>query len=75
MADAASRPFAVGAIAVPLVLPVLGYLSSNVQLMFTIHLFLGAFWFGTGVLGAVVLGPVMGSLSDEAIVEFAEGSS
>jgi hypothetical protein len=73
MAAAAGRPFAVGAIAVPLVLPVLGYLSGNVQIMFTIHLFLGAFWFGTGVLGAVVLGPVMGSLSDEANVEFAEG--
>lgn len=41
--------------------------------MFTVHLFLGAFWFGTGVLGAVVLGPVMGSLSQEANAEFAEG--
>ncbi|MFC6727693.1 hypothetical protein ACFQDG_03455 [Natronoarchaeum mannanilyticum] len=41
--------------------------------MFTVHLFLGAFWFGTAVLGAVVLGPVMGSLSEEANAEFAEG--
>lgn len=73
MADAASRPFAVGAVAVPLVLPVVGYLSGDVQIMFTIHLFLGAFWFGTAVLGAVVLGPVMGSLSEEANAEFAEG--
>ena len=73
MTDAASRPFAAGAIAVPLGLPVLGYLSSDVRIMFTIHLFLGAFWFGTAVLGAVVLGPVMGSLSEEANVEFAEG--
>ncbi|UHH26126.1 hypothetical protein [Halobacterium noricense] len=73
MADAATRPFAVGAVAVPLVLPVLGYLSGDVQIMFTVHLFLGAFWFGTAVLGAVVLGPVMGSLSEEANVEFAEG--
>ncbi|NHN41050.1 hypothetical protein G9C85_05285 [Halorubellus sp. JP-L1] len=73
MADAASRPFAVGAVAVPLVLPVLGYLSSDVRIMFTVHLFLGAFWFGTAVLGAVVLGPVMGGLSEGANVEFAEG--
>jgi len=73
MVDAASRPFAVGAVAVPLVLPVLGYLSGDVRVMFTVHLFLGAFWFGTAVLGAVVLGPVMGGLSEEANVEFAEG--
>lgn len=73
MADAASRPFAVGAVAVPLLLPLLGYLSGDVRVMFTVHLFLGAFWFGTAVLGAVVLGPVMGSLSEEANVEFAEG--
>lgn len=73
MADAASRPFAVGAVAAPLVLPVLGYLSGDVRILFTVHLFLGAFWFGTAVLGAVVLGPVMGSLSAEANAEFAEG--
>lgn len=73
MADAASRPFAVGAVAVPLLLPVAGYLSTDVRLMFTVHLFLGAFWFGTAVLGAVVLGPVMGSLSEDANAEFAEG--
>ncbi|MFC5134371.1 MULTISPECIES: hypothetical protein [Haloferacaceae] len=73
MADAASRPFTVGAVAVPLLLPLLGYLSGDVRVMFTVHLFLGAFWFGTAVLGAVVLGPVMGSLSEEANVEFAEG--
>ena len=73
MADAASRPFAVGAVVVPLLLPVLGYLSGDVRVMFTVHLFLGAFWFGTAVLGAVVLGPVMGSLSEEANAEFAEG--
>ncbi|WP_256302028.1 hypothetical protein [Haloarchaeobius salinus] len=73
MANAASRPFAVGAVAVPLVLPVLGYLSGDVRVMFTVHLFLGAFWFGTAVLGAVVLGPVMGSLSEQANAEFAEG--
>lgn len=73
MADAASRPFTVGAIVLPLVLPVVGYLSNSYQLMFTIHLFLGAFWFGTAVLGAVVLGPVMGGLSEEANVEFAKG--
>jgi len=73
MADAATRPFAVGAVVVPLVLPVLGYLSNDFRIMFTVHLFLGAFWFGTAVLGAVVLGPVMGSLSEEANVEFAEG--
>lgn len=73
MTEAASRPFAVGAIAVPLVFPVLGYLSGDVRIMFTVHLFLGAFWFGTAVLGAVVLGPVMGSLSETANVEFAEG--
>ena len=73
MADAATRPFAVGAVVVPLLLPVLGYLSGDVRVMFTVHLFLGAFWFGTAVLGAVVLGPVMGSLSEGANVEFAEG--
>ncbi|GAA0518850.1 hypothetical protein GCM10008992_18560 [Halorubrum aquaticum] len=73
MADAASRPFAVGAVAVPLLLPLLGYLSGDIRVMFTVHLFLGAFWFGTAVLGAVVLGPVMGSLSEEANVEFASG--
>lgn len=73
MADAATRPFAAGAVAIPLVLPVLGYLSADVRIMFTIHLFLGAFWFGTAVLGVVVLGPVMGSLSEEANAEFAEG--
>ncbi|MGB9963516.1 hypothetical protein [Halobacterium hubeiense] len=73
MADATSRPFAVGAIAVPLVLPVLGYLSGDPRVMFTVHLFLGAFWFGTAVLGAVVLGPVMGSLSADANAEFAAG--
>ncbi|WP_436932171.1 hypothetical protein [Halosimplex halobium] len=73
MALAASKPFAVGAVLVPLLLPVVGYLSGDVRVMFTVHLFLGAFWFGTAVLGAVVLGPVMGSLSEEANVEFAEG--
>jgi hypothetical protein len=73
MADAATRPFAVGSVAVPLILPILGYLSADVRVMFTVHLFLGAFWFGTAVLGAVVLGPVMGSLSEEANAEFAEG--
>ena len=73
MADAASRPFAVGAVVVPLLLPVVSYLSNDYRVMFTVHLFLGAFWFGTAVLGAVVLGPVMGSLSEEANVEFAEG--
>ena len=73
MTDAASRPFAVAAVAVPLILPVLSYLSGDVRIMFTVHLFLGAFWFGTAVLGAVVLGPVMGNLSEEANVEFAEG--
>lgn len=73
MIDAASRPFTLGAVLVPLGLPILGYLSNDVRIMFTVHLFLGAFWFGTGVLGAAVLGPVMGSLSDEANVEFAEG--
>ncbi len=73
MADAATRPFAIGAILVPLLLPVVGYLSGDIRIMFTVHLFLGAFWFGTAVLGAVVLGPVMGSLSEEANVEFAEG--
>ncbi|PGF14207.1 hypothetical protein CP556_24660 [Natrinema sp. CBA1119] len=73
MADAATRPFAVGSVTVPLVLPVLGYLSADVRIMFTVHLFLGAFWFGTAVLGAVVLGPVMGSLSEDANAEFAEG--
>jgi hypothetical protein len=73
MTDAASRPFAVGAIAVPLILPALGYLSGDVRIMFTVHLFLGAFWFGTAVLGAVVLGPVMGGLSEDANIEFAEG--
>jgi len=73
MADAASRPFTVGAVAVPLVLPVLGYLTGDIRIMFTVHLFLGAFWFGTAVLGAVVLGPVMGGLSEAANVEFAEG--
>lgn len=73
MTDAASRPFAVGAVAVPLLLPVLGYLSGDARIMFTVHLFLGAFWFGTAVLGAVVLGPVMGSLSEEANAEFAAG--
>ncbi|WP_121820823.1 hypothetical protein [Halostella salina] len=73
MADAASRPFAAGAVAVPLGLPVLGYLTGDIRIMFTVHLFLGAFWFGTAVLGAVVLGPVMGSLSQDANVEFAQG--
>jgi len=73
MVTSASRPFAAGAVAAPLVLPVLGYLSGDVRLMFTVHLFLGAFWFGTAVLGAVVLGPVMGSLSEDANAEFAEG--
>ena len=73
MAEAASRPFAIGAVLLPLGLPVLGYLSGDVRIMFTVHLFLGAFWFGTAVLGAVVLGPVMGSLSEAANVEFAEG--
>ena len=73
MTEAATRPFAVSAVAVPLVLPVLGYLSGDVRVMFTVHLFLGAFWFGTAVLGAVVLGPVMGSLSEEANLEFAKG--
>ncbi|WP_415378907.1 hypothetical protein [Halosimplex sp. TS25] len=57
----------------PLLLPVVGYLTGDIRIMFTVHLFLGAFWFGTAVLGAVVLGPVMGSLSEEANVEFAEG--
>ncbi|WP_353633497.1 hypothetical protein ABSL23_09155 [Halobacterium sp. NMX12-1] len=73
MVDAASRPFAAGAVVVPLILPVLGYLSGDARVMFTVHLFLGAFWFGTAVLGAVVLGPVMGSLSEEANAEFAAG--
>ncbi len=73
MATAATKPFAVGAILVPLLLPVVGYLTGDIRIMFTVHLFLGAFWFGTAVLGAVVLGPVMGSLSEEANVEFAEG--
>ncbi|WP_436901252.1 hypothetical protein [Halovenus halobia] len=73
MADAASRPFAVGAILVPLVAPVLAYLTGDFRVMFTVHLFLGAFWFGTSVLGAVVLGPVMGGLSEQANAEFAEG--
>jgi hypothetical protein len=73
MADAASRPFAAGAVAIPLALPVVGYLSGDVRVMFAVHLFLGAFWFGTAVLGAVVLGPVMGSLSEGANVEFAKG--
>ncbi|GGL68385.1 hypothetical protein [Halocalculus aciditolerans] len=73
MVDAASRPFAVGAIAVPLLLPVLGYLSGDSRVLFTVHLFLGAFWFGTAVLGAAVLGPVMGGLSEEANAEFAGG--
>ncbi|WP_340101599.1 hypothetical protein [Salinibaculum salinum] len=73
MADAATRPFAVGAVVVPLVLPVLAYFTSDVRIMFTVHLFLGAFWFGTAVLGAVVLGPVMGGLSEGANAEFAEG--
>ena len=73
MAAAASRPFTVGAVLVPLVLPIIGYLSGSYQFMFTIHLFLGAFWFGTAVLGAVVLGPIMGGLSEEANAEFAEG--
>ncbi|SFS98295.1 hypothetical protein [Halostagnicola kamekurae] len=73
MATAATRPFAIGATLLPLALPVLGYLSSDIRIMFTIHLFLGAFWFGTAVLGAVVLGPVMGGLSAEANVEFAKG--
>jgi hypothetical protein len=73
MALAASKPFAVGAVLVPLLLPVAGYLSGDVRVMFTVHLFLGAFWFGTAVLGAVVLGPVMGGLSEGANVEFAEG--
>jgi len=73
MARAASRPFAIGAIALPLLLPVFGYLSGDVRVLFTVHLFLGAFWFGTAVLGAVVLGPVMGSLSKSANAEFAAG--
>lgn len=73
MAAAASRPFAVGAVVVPLLLPIVGYLSGDFRVMFTVHLFLGAFWFGTAVLGAVVLGPVMGGLSTEANAEFAEG--
>jgi hypothetical protein len=73
MAEAASRPFAIGAVLVPLLLPILGYLTGDYRIMFTVHLFLGAFWFGTAVLGAVVLGPVMGSLSQDANVEFAEG--
>lgn len=73
MVAAASRPFAVAAVTIPLLLPILGYVSNNVQVLFTIHLFLGAFWFGTGVLGAVVIGPVMGSLSQEANAEFAQG--
>ena len=72
MADAANPTFAAGAVAVPLLLPVLGYLSGDYRAMFTIHLFLGAFWFGTSVLGALVLGPVMGGLPDEANEAFAE---
>ncbi|WP_313695545.1 hypothetical protein [Halorarum halobium] len=73
MADAADRKFTTGAVAVPLILPIAGYLSNDPRILFTVHLFLGAFWFGTAVLGAVVLGPVMGSLSREANAEFAEG--
>ncbi|MFD1643890.1 hypothetical protein [Halohasta litorea] len=73
MADSVSRLFVIGAVVVPLVFPILGYLSNDLRVMFTVHLILGAFWFGTAVLGAVVLGPVMGNLSDEANAEFAEG--
>lgn len=71
MANAANPAFAVGAVTVPLGLPIVGYLSGDFRILFTIHLFLGAFWFGTSVLGAVVLGPVMGSLSETANAEFA----
>jgi len=73
MVRAADRRFAIGAVAAPLLLPVAGYLSGDHRVMFTVHLFLGAFWFGTAVLGAVVLGPVMGSLSEDANAEFAAG--
>lgn len=73
LVTAAGQPFAAGAVAVPLVLPVLGYLSGDARIMFTVHLFLGAFWFGTAVLGAFVLGPVMGGLSEDANAEFAAG--
>ncbi len=69
MPTAASPPFAIGGILVSLLLPAVGYLSGDVRVMFTVHLFLGAFWFGTAVLGAVVLGPVMGSPSEEANAE------
>lgn len=71
MAEEANPRYAVAAVGLPLSLPVMGYLSNDPRLMFTIHLFLGAFWFGTSVLGAVVLGPVMGSLSKEANADFA----
>lgn len=70
MADAANRQFAIAAILLPIVLPILGYLSADVRIMFTVHLLLGAFWFGTALLGAFVLGPVMGGLSEEACERF-----
>lgn len=70
MAAMADSRFAAGAIALPLALPVVGYFSGDHRLMFTVHLFLGAFWFGVALLGAAVLGPVMGALSEEANAEF-----
>lgn len=70
MAAIADRRFAAGAILLPIALPVVGYLSGDYRILFTIHLFMGAFWFGVGLLGAVVLGPVMGSLSEPASEEF-----
>lgn len=71
MADAADPRYAAGAIVLPLALPVAAYFTGDHRLLFTVHLFLGAFWFGTSVLGAAVLGPVMGSLSRDANEEFA----
>jgi len=38
MAAAATQPFAVAAVAIPLLLPVLGYLSNDYRIMFTVHL-------------------------------------
>lgn len=71
MARAADPRFAAGAIALPLLLPAAAYLTGDHRVLFTVHLILGAFWFGTALLGALVLGPVMGSLSETANEEFA----